>query len=182
MYIYSLTTALCVDPTRKRIEHTFVPSVVHNRLLIFRSELRGVFLFVCFLPPREFGFLFILYLLGLQRASRALRRLFVEFNLNCKQEAKMRFAACLLPRLQPRNALRCISGVNIDGTHSIVGYTSPSLPSFPFAEVCALQPAPPLSSPPFLVPSPPPPPFLSHRSCAGKFESGNWELTFEPVR
>lgn len=163
MYIYSLATALCVDPTRKRIEHTFVPSVVHNRLLIFRSELRVfVSLFVFSPPPHEFGFLFILYLLGLQRAPRALRRLFVEFNLNCKQEAKMRFAACLLPRLQPRNALRCISGVNIDGTHSIVGYTSPSLPSFPFAEVCALQPAPPRPSPP--LPSsffPPPPPLLS---------------------
>lgn len=146
MYIYSLTTALCVDPTRKRIEHTFVPSVVHNRLLIFRSELRVLFFFCP--PPVNSDFLFILYLLGLQRAPRALHWLFVEFNLNCKQEAKMRFAACLLPRLQPRNALRCISGVNIDGTHSVVGYTSPSLPSFPFAEVCALQPAPP--SPPSL--------------------------------
>lgn len=95
---------------------------------------------------------------GLQRAPRALTRLFVEFErksrrLNSTQEAKMRFPAYLLPILQPRNSLRCISGVNIEGTHSIVGYTSPSFPPFPFAEVCALQSAPPLPSPP----SPEPP-------------------------
>lgn len=85
----------------------------------------------------------------------------------------MRIPACPLPILQPRNSPRCFSGVNIDGTHSIVGYTSPLFSSLPLAEVCALQPAPPL---PFSSP-------LSSRcsSCDGKFESRNGGMTFEPV-
>lgn len=52
-----------------------------------------------------------------------------------------------LPILQLRNSPRCISGVNIDGTHSIVGYTSLFffLPS-PRGGLRALHPAPPLPS------------------------------------
>lgn len=51
--------------------------------------------------------------------------------------------------LRARNSLRRISGVNIDGTHSIVGYTSPPPPHSPSLRGGLRAPA---------GPAPPPPP------------------------
>lgn len=80
----------------------------------------------------------------------------------------MRFPAYLLPLLEPSHSNRCISGVNIDGTHSIVAIHPPLFlpsPSWRFARSSQPLPLPPSSrpAPPLSLPS----------SCDGKFESEN---------
>lgn len=164
-----------VDPARlKRIEHAPVPSVVHGRLLVLLSELRGFFFSTnaCF-------FLLILYLLGCRElhghSPGSLWNSGGEADIYESPLANGRQTCAFLPiccritsqKFSPPHFRRehwwhtFYSRLYIPPTPTL------TLPSRRFARSRR--------------PRPSPSPLSRRSSCDGKFESVNWELTFEPV-